>query len=221
MADTERKTKYNREYYPKNKEKFLNSAKKYRENNPEKMKEYRKRYYLKNRDKLLESTRKWRERNKDNEQYKERNREKAREFRKNNPEKIRQYVKKYRDNNLEKIKILRRQYKRAHREVINEQKKQNYRIGAIGTQRHYWDDWEDELVMEHKITDRELAKKIKHSVAAIQSRRVKLNKWYKGDSNDDRRVSTRNTKTRKVLHENTRARAGGNLLQWFKKHFAR
>lgn len=55
----------------------------------------------------------------------------------------------------------------------------------IGRKRYYsqtsfkylrrpWSDTEDKLVVEHKITDRELSKQIERSMSAIQSRRAKL-----------------------------------------------
>lgn len=37
-----------------------------------------------------------------------------------------------------------------------------------------WEEDEDRLVLEHKISDRELSEKIQRSVSAIQTRRSKL-----------------------------------------------
>ena len=43
----------------------------------------------------------------------------------------------------------------------------------------YWTPEQDQLVLEHAITDTELSAKIGHSVSAIQNRRCKLKKAIK------------------------------------------
>lgn len=58
----------------------------------------------------------------------------------------------------------------------NKDRNRNYRIGAVGCYPHEWNQFEEIMVLEHKTTDRELAKEINHSVIAIQKRRWLLKK---------------------------------------------
>ena len=43
-----------------------------------------------------------------------------------------------------------------------------------------WEKWEDKMVLEHSIPDRDLSKKIHRSVSAIQIRRSRLKKGSVG-----------------------------------------
>lgn len=54
----------------------------------------------------------------------------------------------------------------------------NYRknTGAYLYEKRLWTDYEDKLIMEHAMTDRELSVKIQRSVGAIQLRRWRLKK---------------------------------------------
>lgn len=56
--------------------------------------------------------------------------------------------------------------------------KRNYRekTGAYLYEKRLWTNYEDELIMEHAMTDRELSVKIQRSVGAIQLRRWRLKK---------------------------------------------
>jgi len=49
------------------------------------------------------------------------------------------------------------------------------RTGAFLYPRRPWEEWEDELVLEHSYKDTELAVKLERSVQAIQNRRWRLN----------------------------------------------
>lgn len=60
----------------------------------------------------------------------------------------------------------------------NRCRKKNYQIGAIGCYRHEWTEKEDQLILCFNGTDRELAKKINHSVQAIQIRRSRIKKAF-------------------------------------------
>jgi len=61
-----------------------------------------------------------------------------------------------------------------YKEYKRNSKKRNYAIGRIGSVRHKWTEEEIELMLETKLTDRELSKIIQHSVGAIQAKRHKL-----------------------------------------------
>lgn len=57
--------------------------------------------------------------------------------------------------------------------------KLRYRIkNGQGTGGHPWTEEEDKLVLEHKMPDAELVRKIGRSISAIQKRRWKLKKQY-------------------------------------------
>lgn len=58
----------------------------------------------------------------------------------------------------------------------NRCRKRNYKIGREGCQRHDWTPEEEQLLLCFSGTDRELAKKIGHSVQAIQIRRCRIKK---------------------------------------------
>lgn len=58
----------------------------------------------------------------------------------------------------------------------NRCRRRNYKIGTKGCYIHNWTKQEDQLVLCFNGTDRELSKKIKHSVQAIQSHRSRLKK---------------------------------------------
>ena len=58
----------------------------------------------------------------------------------------------------------------------NRCRKRNYEIGREGCQRHDWTQEEEQLLFCFNGTDRELAKKIGHSVQAIQIRRCRIKK---------------------------------------------
>ena len=87
--DKKERTKYNKQYYIKHREKLLADNKKWRKDNPEKESEHHKRYYNNNKEKMLAYNKQWQ---------------------KDNPEKIKNNHKKYRENNAEKIVIRRTQY---------------------------------------------------------------------------------------------------------------
>lgn len=57
-------------------------------------------------------------------------------------------------------------------------KLKNYSLTAK-YQRTSFTDKEDEMILAHYITDRELSKKIRHSVESIQIRRARLRKKYR------------------------------------------
>ena len=76
---------------------YHENQKKYREENPEKVRESKKKYYEKNKEKVNERKKIYYENNP--EKLSERNKK----YRENNPEKYRESQKKYRENNREKI----------------------------------------------------------------------------------------------------------------------
>lgn len=65
------------------------------------------------------------------------------------------------------------------RKMFNRYKLRNYAKGRIGAKHHQWTADEDRIVLEHKMTDRELVSVVKHSVSAIQKRRCYLKKLLK------------------------------------------
>lgn len=58
----------------------------------------------------------------------------------------------------------------------NRCRKRNYKLGRKGCVKHDWTEKEIQLLLCFNGTDRELAKKIKHSVQAIQVKRSRLKK---------------------------------------------
>lgn len=64
---------------------------------------------------------------------------------------------------------------------INNRWKAKYRkkTGAFMYEARSWDEFEDRLVLSHAIPDRELSKKIRRSVTAIQIRRNRLKRGNK------------------------------------------
>lgn len=75
------------------------------------------------------------------------------------------------------------EYQRAYRKspkgrkIFAAYKKRYYgRTAFAENHKQRWADWEDRLVMERSVTDRELADKLGRSVAAIQHRRCRLMK---------------------------------------------
>ena len=95
------------------------AKRKYRENNPEKVKEANRKYRENNLEKKKERNRKYRENNPEkvkerNRKYRENNPEKVKEanrkYRENNPEKAKERYRKYRENDLEKAKERGRKY---------------------------------------------------------------------------------------------------------------
>lgn len=59
-------------------------------------------------------------------------------------------------------------------EYMNRNKKKNYAKGNVDCKQHNWTVEEVNLIMESKLTDRELSKIINHSVQAIQIQRSRV-----------------------------------------------
>lgn len=109
----EKKKKYNRMYWAKNREKLIERRKIWEEENPI----YKKDYYIGNRDYILEY----------HKQYRMDNPElmlkRDRQYRENNPEKITKAKKKYYENNKEKIAKYRKKYLKDNKCEIKERRK--------------------------------------------------------------------------------------------------
>lgn len=91
-------------------------AKKYRDENREKMIAYKKEYYESNKEKLLEDKKKYVETNREkvklsSKKYKEANKEKINKWREENREHILNYNKTYQEKNADKISKLAKKYK--------------------------------------------------------------------------------------------------------------
>ena len=73
-----------------------------------------------------------------------------------------------------------KQYYKLHdrnkfREIVrNEKTRWRMRTGSFKYPSREWEEYEDRLVLEHKVTDRELSELIQRSVLAIQIRRSRL-----------------------------------------------
>ena len=103
-------------YYLKNREKILQSMKKYAETNKDKIKKRKRQHFQANRGKYRESGREWSEDNKEKlAAYKK-------EYRENNKEKISAYQKKYREDNKEKLIA----YRKKNREKIYAYNRKRY-----------------------------------------------------------------------------------------------
>ena len=75
------------------------------------------------------------------------------------------------------------------RMIRNKQRQKNYAQTNIYPPKGAWANWEEELVLEHSMTDRQLSKLLERSVQAIQLKRSRLKKEI-GDerSNQQMRV---------------------------------
>jgi len=95
----------------KDKKKYQNYQKKYREKNKEKAKKYRKDYWEKNKEKLLVKNREtgkiWYQKNK------ERNLERGRKWQRNNRKRAVEIVQKYVSKNKEKVKIYQKNFEQS------------------------------------------------------------------------------------------------------------
>ena len=127
----EKRKKQSHEYYLKNKERCIERAKKWYQDNKEKWKEYYRKYYEEHKEELNERERKRYKENKERykEYYKkyywenaERIRERQREYARQNKEKIKEYNKTYRQKNREKLNEYQREYQREYR-LKNKEKK--------------------------------------------------------------------------------------------------
>ena len=105
-----------------NQDKVKENSKKWRENNPEKLKEYNKEYREKNKEKVKENRKKWCKNNP--EKVKEKAKECSKKWRENNKEKDKERQKKYRENNREKAKENSKIYYEKNKEMINEKSRQ-------------------------------------------------------------------------------------------------
>jgi len=78
--------------------------------------------------------------------------------------------------------------KEKYREYANRNRKACYHRGVFyedgGTKRHVFTLSEMNDILEHKISDRELAKRLKCSVQSIQNKRCRLKKGKKNESSE-------------------------------------
>lgn len=70
------------------------------------------------------------------------------------------------------------------RMIRNKQRQKNYAQTNIYPPKGAWANWEEELVLEHSMTDRQLSKLLERSVQAIQLKRSRLKKEI-GDGKDN------------------------------------
>ena len=70
----------------------------------------------------------------------------------------------------------KKRWRDKNREATNEMKKRNYHISTkyAVNNKMPWTKEEEKLILEHSMTDRQLAQKLGRSVQAIQVRRSKL-----------------------------------------------
>ena len=74
------------------------------------------------------------------------------------------------------------------RMIRNKQRQKNYAQTNIYPPKGAWAGWEEELVLEHSMTDRQLSKLLERSVQAIQLKRSRLKKIGDERSNQQMRV---------------------------------
>lgn len=70
------------------------------------------------------------------------------------------------------------------RMIRNKQRQKNYAQTNVYPPKGAWAGWEEELVLEHSMTDRQLSKLLERSVQAIQLKRSRLKKEI-GDGKDN------------------------------------
>jgi len=113
-----------------------------------------------------------------------------REWRRKNPEKVREYAQRHRENHRESNNLAQRKWRATHAEEHREskrqwrrdntakrnvQRKKNYDQTLYAFKSHdRWDQAHEILVLEHACSDRELHELIGRSVRAIQVRRAGL-----------------------------------------------
>ena len=92
--------------YLKNRGRELQRAKKYREENLDKVKQTRKNHYIKNKEKIDQQNKEWAEKNR------ERSNQIKRKWAKNNPEKVKALRRKYHKEHREKLNLNQNEYRR-------------------------------------------------------------------------------------------------------------
>lgn len=96
----------------------------------EEFKDKQRNYVERNKEAIKQYKAEWHEKNKDREEYKAKKRDSDANFRKNNPEKIKQYKENSKNKDIEKFKELKaahdRTYRETHKEVIALRKKEYY-----------------------------------------------------------------------------------------------
>lgn len=140
-------SKYNKEYYEKNKEKILRQQKEYKEKNKEKIaayqREYRKnhkkkiaehnkKYRQKNKEQLKENYKRWREENP--EKHKESTRKASRKYYEKNKAKALSYTKKWQAKNKARFLTSVKNWQKKHMEeyaAIVRESQERHRIPAI------------------------------------------------------------------------------------------
>ena len=133
-------------YYEENREKLLECYKHYYEENREKILEHKKRYYEANLEQVLERSKRYYEENREQvlervKRYCEENREKILKSNKyyyeSHPEKMREKWKRYYEKNREKVLERVKRYDKAHPEKMREKLKR-YRKAHPEKMRQYW-----------------------------------------------------------------------------------
>ena len=96
-------------------------------------------------------------------------------------EKLREYQRKWRENNLDKARESHREWRRNHREERNAERKKMYnKTSYAENHKNKWEPQEIDMVLEHAISDTDLARILGRSVQAIQKIR-----WKYKDREDD------------------------------------
>ena len=105
-----------RKYRKENPEKVKEIVRKWQKKNPEKVKEYNKKWQKKNPEKVKEIVRKWQKKNP------EKVKERQRKYREENPEKVKERHRKYREENPEKVKELVRKWREENPDKVKAQR---------------------------------------------------------------------------------------------------
>jgi len=103
------------------------------------------------------------------------------EWRRRNPEKVKEYVRRWRANNPERAKALAKSWRERNRDRVrikHEEYVNRSRPPKSQNRNHYahWTGEHDTMVLNHTMIDLELHKLIGRTLRAIQNRRYKLNK---------------------------------------------
>ena len=167
--------KKNRERNKRNKEKYSQSAKKYRENNKEKIANGNKKYREENKEKISKRKKEWYKSNKKKiskkrKQYRKENKEKIskqrKESYKRNKEKVLKRNKNYYNKNKKRISKKNREYSRNHKNVVSKKNK-NYN-SKICIDLIKGDVCSMSSIIGRKFRDKELYKNIKLSECVLK-----------------------------------------------------
>ena len=169
------KLEYARRYREENRDKVRESKRRYREGNRDKERERARRYREENRDKVREYKRRYYEENRDKE------RERQRIHYEGNRDKVMERNRRYQEENRDKVRESKRRYREGNRDIINQGKKishaQNMRTSNLLTSKKGvpYSPEEDALILaDNGMTTYQKAIELGRTYASVATRKRRL-----------------------------------------------